>query len=215
MAWTYTQQVVLALIPKVTAVLSCFGSSWIMVEVLTDNTDLHKPKRKHPYHRLLFAMSLYDVLEGIFNFMSTWMIPKGTEGVAWALGNTATCSTQGFFLTLSVAVPIYNAMLSIYYVLVINYRVKDETLRKWVEPCMHLTAGSWAFFTATYSATTGLINNANLWCWIAPLVRCSFFMSYIICRRFCCCCCCCSLAVHCYDLCSLFCHEQSRELTTT
>mmetsp|Transcript_34081 Transcript_34081/g.81957 ORF Transcript_34081/g.81957 Transcript_34081/m.81957 type:complete len:569 (+) Transcript_34081:488-2194(+) len=169
MAWTYTQQVVLAVIPKIAAVLSCFGSSWIMIEVLTDNTDLRKPKRRHPYHRLLFAMSLYDVLEGIFNFMSTWMIPKGTEGVAWALGNTATCSTQGFFLTLSVAVPIYNAMLSIYYVLVINYRVKDETLKKWVEPCMHLTAGCWAFFTAMYSATTGLINNANLWCWIAPL----------------------------------------------
>jgi len=27
----------------------------------------------------------------------------------------------------------------------------------------------WAFFTAVYSASTGLLNNANLWCWIAPL----------------------------------------------
>ena len=105
-------------------------------------------------------MSLYDVLESIFNFMSTWMIPRGSPDVAWALGNTATCSTQGFFLTLSVAVPIYNAMLSIYYVLVINYRWQDTTLRRWVEPSMHLVAGLWAFFTALYSASTGLLNNA-------------------------------------------------------
>jgi hypothetical protein len=115
-------------------------------------------------------MSTYDVLESAWNFMSTWTIPAGTPGVVFATGTTGTCSAQGFFLTLSVAVPIYNAMLSIYYVLVINYRFSDDTLRRWVEPSMHAVAGIWAFFTALYSATTGLINNANLWYVISRLV---------------------------------------------
>jgi hypothetical protein len=118
--WSRGQKAALALIPKFSSVLSLFGSSWIIIEVLTDNNP-SKPKRYHPYHRLLLAMSVYDVLESIWNFLSTWAIPKGTPGVLWAEGTTATCTAQGFFLTLSVAVPIYNAMLSLYYVLVINY----------------------------------------------------------------------------------------------
>ena len=139
-----------------------------MVEVWFDPTPGRNSKRQHPYHRLLFMMSLYDVLESVWNFTSTWPIPKGTEGVVWASGTTGTCSAQGYFLTLSVAVPIYNAMLSLYYVLVIIYKYPDQRLRVWVEPAMHLIAGGWAFGTATVSAGMGLINNANLWCWIAP-----------------------------------------------
>ena len=165
MAWNKTQQVVLAILPKISSVLSLFGSAWIAIEVLTE-TDI--PKRKHPYHRLLFAMSVYDILESLWNFTSTWPIPKGTENVFGASGNTATCSAQGFFLTLSVAVPIYNALLSLYYLLVINYNFKDTQLRRWVEPSMHAIAFIWAFGTATSSAAMGLLNNANLWCWIAP-----------------------------------------------
>jgi hypothetical protein len=167
-SWTFGQKVVLAVIPKISSTFSLLGSTWIMIEVITDKTQ-PRPKRNHPYHRLLFAMSTYDVLESIWNFVSTWAIPRGTPGVVFAKGTTATCSAQGFFLTLSVAVPLYNAMLSIYYVLVINYRFSDETLRKWIEPSMHTIAGIWAFGTALYSAFTGLLNNANLWCWIAPL----------------------------------------------
>lgn len=167
-SWTYGQEVALAIIPKVSSIFSFMGSTWIMIEVLTDRTE-PRPKRSHPYHRLLFAMSTYDVLESIWNFVSTWAIPAGTPDVVFASGTTGTCSAQGFFLTLSVAVPIYNAMLSIYYVLVINYQFSDATLRKWIEPTMHAVAGIWAFGTALYSASTGLLNNANLWCWIAPL----------------------------------------------
>jgi hypothetical protein len=60
-------------------------------------------------------------------------------------------------------------MLSLYYVLVINFKYTDATQKKWVEPSMHAVAGIWAFGTAIYSASSGLLNNANLWCWIAPL----------------------------------------------
>lgn len=116
MAWSQRQQVVLAIVPKVSSTFSLFGSGWILIEVLTDRSSV--PKRKHPYHRLLLGMSVYDILESIWNFVSTWAIPQGTEGVWDASGTTATCTAQGFFLTLSVAVPIYNAFLSLYYVLV-------------------------------------------------------------------------------------------------
>ena len=78
MAWSKRQQMVLAILPKISSVLSLFGSFWIIVEVLTDNHS-SKPKRQQPYHRLLFAMSVYDVLESFWNFASTWPIPADTE----------------------------------------------------------------------------------------------------------------------------------------
>jgi hypothetical protein len=166
MVWNRQQQIALAVIPKVSSVLSLFGSAWIIIEVLTDS-DVNKLHLS--YHRLLFAMSIYDVLESTGNFFSTWPIPAETEGVIWSSGTTVTCSAQGFFLTLGVAVPIYNAMLSLYYVLVIRYHFTEKTLRQWVEPTMHGIVFVWAFGTALYSTSTGLLNNANLWCWIAPL----------------------------------------------
>lgn len=168
MAWNHAQQVTLAMVPKVSSVLSLLGSFWIAYEVITGTHGRSVPNRTHPYHRLLLAMSVYDILESFWNFLSTWPIPAGTEGVFGASGTTQTCTAQGFFLTLSVAVPIYNAFLSLYYVLVVNFNMTDTTLKRRVEPGMHLIAFMWAFGTALTSAVMGLINNANLWCWIAP-----------------------------------------------
>ena len=53
--------------------------------------------------------------------------------------------------------------------MVINYGLKDQKIAEFAEPCMHLVAAGWAVFTALYSLIAGLFNNANLWCWIAPL----------------------------------------------
>ena len=175
----------LAVLPKISSLFSLFGSTWIVIEVMTHqvtNTNViggggaatgssfrYRPKRKHPYHRMLLAMSIYDILESVWNFTSTWPMAKDDPIPAiWSVGNTYTCSTQGFFLTLSVAVPIYNALLGVFYMLVIKYQYSDVTLSKWVEPTMHCIAATWAFGTALSSGFMKLYNNANLWCWIAP-----------------------------------------------
>jgi len=168
MAWNASQQKALAIVPKVSSVFSLFGSMWIIIEVLTGVHNGAVPNRTHPYHRLLLAMSIYDVLESVWNFASTWPIPKGTAGVYGASGNRYLCTAQGFFLCLSVSVPIYNAFLSLYYVLVVNYSMTEKSITRKVEPWMHGIAFAWGFGTAIVSATMGLMNNANLWCWIAP-----------------------------------------------
>jgi hypothetical protein len=101
MAFSRSQQVALAVAPKITAALSMLGSSWIVVEVLTQRT-----KRENVYNRLLCAMSIVDVITASCYFASTWPIPEGTEGVAFSVGNQNTCITQGFFLQLGIAAPV-------------------------------------------------------------------------------------------------------------
>jgi hypothetical protein len=66
-----------------------------------------------------------------------------------------------------MAVPLYNASLAIYYLLVIEYSMSEDKLRKRVEPVMHAVAFLFASGTAFVSVGLDLFNNANLWCWIA------------------------------------------------
>ncbi len=101
MAFSRSQQVALAVVPKVSGALSMLGSSWIIVEVLTQRT-----KRENVYNRLLCAMSILDVIMTSWLFASTWPIPEGTEGVAFSVGNQNTCITQGFFIQLGIATPV-------------------------------------------------------------------------------------------------------------
>jgi hypothetical protein len=101
MAENDTQRAVLAIMPKISATLSMAGSVWIITEVAT-----HKVKRQQVYHRILLAMSIYDILESMWNFASTWPIPEGTENIHNPLGNTATCTAQGFFLQFGLAIPM-------------------------------------------------------------------------------------------------------------
>eukprot|EP00980_Cylindrotheca_fusiformis_P010687 scaffold2391_cov113-Cylindrotheca_fusiformis.AAC.4 len=101
MAFSHNQQVALALTPKISGFLSLCGSAWIVTEVLTEPS-----KRSNVYHRLLGAMSLWDVVISMTMGASTWPISTADENVVWALGNTHTCSMQGTVLQAGIAVPV-------------------------------------------------------------------------------------------------------------
>jgi len=101
MHFTRNQQVTIAIIPKFSALASILGSLSIIHEILV----LDRRKLNRVYHRLLLVMSVYDVIESSWNFQSSWRIPEGTENVAFALGNTAWCTAQGFVFSLAWRFP--------------------------------------------------------------------------------------------------------------
>jgi hypothetical protein len=53
--------------------------------------------------------------------------------------------------------------------LVLKYGITEVSLRKNVEPIMHMTAIGFGLATAIAGIPLKLFNNADLWCWIAPL----------------------------------------------
>lgn len=163
MGLTLGQQKLLAILPKLTGLLSLLGSGWISIEVLSEPKKLQKV-----YHRLVLAMSLYDVMQSIWFFASTWPIPADTPNVYGASGNRGSCIAQGFFIQMGLAVPIYNTCLAVFYLLVIKYRMSEDRIRTYVEPMFHGTALAMGLGTALSSLALGLLNNANVWCWIAP-----------------------------------------------
>lgn len=159
------EAITLAIAPKVGGFLSVLGSTWIFAEVLGDGE-----KRKVVYHRLMFMFSFFDIIVSSAAFASTWsMIPDGN---AWnAIGNQATCNMQGFALQLGSTLFTYNAFLSIFYVLVINYNVPDSKLMKY-EWSLHIFPISFGLITAIIPLANSWYHNANLWCWIAVSPEC-------------------------------------------
>lgn len=160
MELTLSQQTALAVLPKVFGSLSfCF--SWvIIVAVLRDG----KGKRSKVYHRLVLGMSCADVSSSFALALSTWPIPSST-GILWAVGNTQTCTAQGFFTQFGISSPLYNVSLSLYYLLAVRYGWREHELRR-VEPYLHLLPFSWAILTGVAGLPLQIFNSANLWCWI-------------------------------------------------
>ena len=157
---TRSQQVSLAVLPKVFGSLSfCF--SWvIIVTVLRDA----KGKRSKVYHRLVMGMSLADVSSSFALALSTWPIPS-SSGILWAVGTTQTCTAQGFFTQFGISSPLYNVSLSFYYLLAVRYGWKEHELKR-IEPYFHVLPVAWALLTGIAGLPLQIFNSANLWCWI-------------------------------------------------
>ena len=90
---------VLAIIPKVGAMISIPCSLFIMWESLED----HQNGKGSPIQRTLVGMSAFDVMASFGWFFSTWTVPKNGD-TPLSAGNIATCNFQGFLLQLAIGV---------------------------------------------------------------------------------------------------------------
>lgn len=155
----------LAIVPKVTASFSFFGSLYVAQDILKDPL-----KRARPYTRLLLGSSLFDCLvSGLGWFMSTWPVPANLPAAPpYAVGNTATCTAQGFFNQLDIIVVGYNLGLALYFMVILVHRWPDRKVKR-LELAVHVTVVSFGIGTAAAGVPLTLYNNANFWCWISSL----------------------------------------------
>uniref|UniRef100_A0A7S2EJG5 G-protein coupled receptors family 1 profile domain-containing protein n=1 Tax=Ditylum brightwellii TaxID=49249 RepID=A0A7S2EJG5_9STRA len=161
MGLSIAQRKALAIVPKVTGVLSMTGSGLIIYDILPN-----RKKRKKTYFRIMCAMSIFDFVTSFMYALSTWPIPA-ESGALYASGTEGTCIFQGFFIQLSLAAPLYNLSLAIYYLLFITYQWKEREIKK-LERFLHPAIMVIAFGIAIAGLPLRLYNNSNVWCWIAP-----------------------------------------------
>jgi len=131
---TQTKKAVLAWLPRVSAVLSMLGASYILWDVC------HASKRT-VYHGLLFFMAVFDFCTAGAWAFTTAPIPTidlYTDYVYGVAGNDAFCKAQAFFIQLGVASVFYNAALATYYWLVIVRGWTEHRLQKpWPLALLH------------------------------------------------------------------------------
>ena len=168
MSVTAEQFKVLATIPMVSGSLSVFGSTVIICNVLRSSEKLSTT-----YHRILFGMSSMDILCSSGILLSTVPFPRDTPSLWGHLyGNTTTCTIQGvIFFSGNIASNMYNCSLALFYMLTIVYGVRDEVMKKRIEPCFHVVPLIYLVSANTFLLIKKSFNPLATLCMITPYPR--------------------------------------------
>lgn len=168
--------VIVALVPKVPALLSLISSFILIRECAADlkfskirtygrsNGGVSSP----PLVRTLLAMGVADLFFSFPWFMTTWMVPSSIDG-DWLMnvGNAATCTLQGTIATFGiVSVPLFNVMFTFFSLLMVRYEWRDYHLAK-LEPWLHAILWSMAAAIAVFPIPLKMYNFTDSICWIA------------------------------------------------
>jgi len=115
------------IIPKITGLISIFCS----IAIIRDLLKGPRAKLEKMTSKLLIAMNISDLIYTcIAHVIGTWFVPKGT--LFWSAGNEHTCDIQGWSFNLfGYSAVVYNAALSIVFLLSARYSWSEEDFRKW------------------------------------------------------------------------------------
>jgi hypothetical protein len=91
------------------------------------------------YHRLIFGLSVADIISSFGIALSSTMTPKEISYlVPFASGNAATCDAQGFLIHFPVFVSAcYNCCICFYYLAIISYSKRYDYIQRKLEPWFH------------------------------------------------------------------------------
>ena len=159
---TKAKMILLTVTSMSTASLSIIGSVAIMTMLLRSERKLNST-----YRRLLFGMSFMDIIFSSSIATGSFASPKGTAVIWSPLGNTATCSVQGWALySGNIGLTFYNCSLCLYYTLSIAKNVKTEKMVK-IERFFHALPAIWILSTTIFLFSTQSFNNFGVSCMIA------------------------------------------------
>jgi hypothetical protein len=149
MALTAQQQLALEIIPRITAMMSILGSSFIIYEVLKN-----PKKRGMAYHLQMLALSIVDFL-----FSTSWFV------LNWPAPDSGWCTANGF-LTLLTNTP--EAMLSagvcVYYLFFVYFSWSEEKILRY-QRVLIIFPIIWGLITAILTLAQGMINPGPRWGW--------------------------------------------------
>ena len=128
-----------ATIPRISGSVSVVSSALIIFIILRSTVGLSTT-----YHRLIFGLSVAEVIGSFAMALST--LPMPTDMIydqfeGRYIGNTLTCTTQGFVIYYVPSVALgYNVVLCLYYLCSIRYKMTEARIRERVEPWLHAAA---------------------------------------------------------------------------
>ena len=144
------------------ASLSLLASSAIAIAIFRSDDGLSSP-----YRRIILGLSLSDILQSIAVLTGPFAVPSFTPTpiAQWAIGNNASCQTNGFLFNFaSISTPLYMFGLCLYTVLKIKTNITDERFARTVEKPLHwfivLSSGSIAVAgIITKSVNSSILGN--------------------------------------------------------
>jgi hypothetical protein len=193
-------------LPVCTGAFSLVGSSLILLSIYrrgradkqqgawssasirrsTYSRQRRRGQTSHVYHRIMIAMSIYDIMFTLFSCMFGVLLnPRDNPFELYrAHGTRFTCTLQGFFVQWGYGSFAYGAWLNVYYVMTIRYNVQEAFLARYVEPIIHSTVFVFYFGTALTASLLGFMNPLGFGpCYFAPYPRLCVWVDYCPCIR--------------------------------
>ena len=166
--------------PTVTGPLSALSSSYLLYRIVSNLPTRRQQQQQQPSEQqskkprdlLLLGLCFFDICGSAALSFSTYPGPAfpHLQGGYITVGTIPTCTAQGFFVQLGLAVPLYNAALCIYYVLAVQFKVRTQLLSRYMVPLAHGVIITFIFSTAFYALATDLFNFAGaMGCWIGEV----------------------------------------------
>jgi len=156
------QEIVAEVFRKTFSLLSIIGSSYIVADVIRTRRN---DKATDPYQRIMLCLGTFDILFSSVCFLGTWLTPKET-GWLWSVGNTSSCSTQGFFTVLGLMGEfLYQMALSLNALILIVFGWNQEKFAEKVEKPLHTTIITVALTTALVPLAYQSYNPSCGTCW--------------------------------------------------
>mmetsp|Transcript_6302 Transcript_6302/g.13148 ORF Transcript_6302/g.13148 Transcript_6302/m.13148 type:complete len:1008 (+) Transcript_6302:265-3288(+) len=122
-ASTHTKQVVLAWLPRCMAIISAVGSIFIIADIAG-----HKKRRGKTFGQLMIFLSSFDLLASIAYSFTTLPTPA-EDYIYGARGNEATCTAQGFFISMGTIACYTNVSLAFYYLLMLKFGWSENKIQ--------------------------------------------------------------------------------------
>lgn len=169
----------MAILPMISGPLSILGSSLVLYNILRDR----KKKLNKTYHRIHLGFSSFDIISSFAYTLSTLPSPRNNQGSWGAIGNSNTCTVQGFFIQSGFCVVYYNSMLLFYYFIIIRYKASDSKFVKYVEPTIHMIILLMALVPSLIGAFFGLFNNVGNICALGAYPKDCEFNDNVPCER--------------------------------
>jgi hypothetical protein len=115
------------------------------------------------YHRLIFGLSVADIISSIGFSLSSIMAPKEMNYlVPFASGSTATCDAQGFLNVYAIIVSVgYNCSVCFYYLAIISYSKKYDYIKEKLEPWFHGISVSFPLVIGVIGLAANSFNGTN------------------------------------------------------
>ena len=111
------------IIRRTTGSVSTIASTCLILHILHSHHGLSTT-----YHRLVFGLCIGDTISSFASVLGSTMVPKEMNYfIPSAQGNTATCTAQGFLISVgNMVTNLYNCSICFYYLSIIRYNKKDE-----------------------------------------------------------------------------------------
>ncbi len=158
------------LVSTISAFISCAASILVISLIIRSEKGLSGSV----YHRIMFGMSIADLLQSLPMALTTLPMPtdmiyrNGYQYQGLIIGNNTSCNVQGYLIYLgAMASIVYNASLSVYYLCSLKYNMSDEDFKRRIEPSLHIFSIVPAIIIPIFTIDSGEIHpdpRGATWC---------------------------------------------------